>query len=204
MVESGGIARLPKFNAECLNVVAINKKLESMNELNNCLKMEFSAYKIDYMKCQHQLSVMHTVLQQHTNVLRELRNNDGTFGIYSNPASQQWLTSPVAQMVAPDKLASIFSVTSSPTRRSRDNGEQCVTLTHASQQSVASPKQTQADPSQSSVTPSAPAQTATQQIAASQSCVTSPNKDDGSKFQFNPKSFLNQPVPDTLDALCNL
>ena len=79
-VDSGGIARLPRFNAECLNVVGIDKRIADLNEQCFALKLEASSYRNDFLKCNHELSLIRTVLQQHTDALRHLRNADGTYG----------------------------------------------------------------------------------------------------------------------------
>ena len=80
LVESGGIARLPRFNAECLNVIAIDQRIADLNEQCFALKLEASSYRNDYLRCQDDLNTIKTVLQQHTDALRHLRNDDGTFG----------------------------------------------------------------------------------------------------------------------------
>ena len=76
MVGSGDIARLPRFNAECLNVTAIDRRIADLNEQCFALKLEASAYRNDYMRCQDEISIMKTVLQQHTNALRYMQSID--------------------------------------------------------------------------------------------------------------------------------
>ena len=72
MVESDGIARLPRFNAECLNVVSIDKRIAELKEECFALKIKSSSHRPDYLKCMDELDTMKTVLQQHTNALRDL------------------------------------------------------------------------------------------------------------------------------------
>ena len=105
-MESGGIARLPKFNAECLNVVTFNQRLEELNEQCYVNKMEASSYRSDFLRCQDQIQTMQTVLQQHTDALRMLRNDNGTYG-YQPSLSASGIT-------VPKSLASQLSVVSQP------------------------------------------------------------------------------------------
>ena len=64
LVESEGIARLPRFNAECLIVVSIDKRIAELKQECFALKVESSSYRHDYLKCMDQLDVMKTVLRQ--------------------------------------------------------------------------------------------------------------------------------------------
>ena len=84
-VEAGGIARLPKFNAESLNVVAINQQIVDLKEMCYTNKMVAASYRNDFLRCQDQLNIMQTVLQQHTNALRDIRQADGSFNINTAP-----------------------------------------------------------------------------------------------------------------------
>ena len=74
-VESGEIGRLPRFNAECLNVVSIDQRIASLKEECFALKLESSSYRNEMLKYHNQMNFMQTVLQQHTNALRELRGD---------------------------------------------------------------------------------------------------------------------------------
>ena len=65
MAESDGIARLPGFNAECLNVVSIYTRIAELKEECFALKIQYSSYRHDYLKCMDELDAMKTVLQQH-------------------------------------------------------------------------------------------------------------------------------------------
>ena len=78
MVESDGIARLPRFNAECLNVVSIDTRIAELKEECFALKIESSSYRHDYLMCMDELDAMKTVLQQHTNALRDLTGPTST------------------------------------------------------------------------------------------------------------------------------
>ena len=49
IVESDGIARLPRFNAECLNVVSIDTRIAELKEECFALKMQSSSYRHDYV-----------------------------------------------------------------------------------------------------------------------------------------------------------
>ena len=94
MVESGDIARLPRFNAECLNVTAIDRRIADLNQQCFAMKLEASAYRNDYLQCQHDISHMKTVLQQHTNKLRCMQNTDGQ---QNNILSQPLVTSGLSE-----------------------------------------------------------------------------------------------------------
>ena len=72
MVETDGIARLPRFNAECLNVVSIDKRIAELKEECFALKIEYSSHRHDYLKCMDELDAIKTVLRQHTNALHDL------------------------------------------------------------------------------------------------------------------------------------
>ena len=75
-MESEGIARRPRFYAEWLNVVSIDKRIAECF----ALKVESSSYRHDYLKCitMDKLDVMKTVLQQHTNALRDFTGPTST------------------------------------------------------------------------------------------------------------------------------
>ena len=90
-MESGGIARLPRFNAECLNVVALDQRIADLNEQCFANKQQASAYRNDYLQCRQELNLVQTVLQQHTDALRNLRNNDGSFGsnLFKSPSTAE-------------------------------------------------------------------------------------------------------------------
>ena len=84
LVEFVGIARFPRFNAECLNVVSIDKQMGELKQECFALKVESSSYRYDYLKCMFQLDVMKTVLQQHTNALRDLTGPTSTSNTHEN------------------------------------------------------------------------------------------------------------------------
>ena len=81
-VEAHGIARLPRFNAECLNVVAIDQRIAMLQEECTALKLEASSYRNDFLRCEHQLGLMQNVLQQHSIALRNIyvRTPNGSSG----------------------------------------------------------------------------------------------------------------------------
>ena len=120
-VESGGIARLPRFNAESLNVVALDQRIADLSEECFSLRIEMKSYRNNYLQSQHQLSLMQTVLQQHTDALRELRNVDGTFGanftgIHHPFQFKSDLSAFERVTTTPSKNRKSVSMTSSPTR----------------------------------------------------------------------------------------
>lgn len=80
-VEAAEIGRLPRFNAECLNVVSIDQRIAALKEECFALKLESSSYRNEMLKYHNQMNFMQTVLQQHTDALRELRNTDGSYGM---------------------------------------------------------------------------------------------------------------------------
>ena len=69
MVELDGTARLPRFNAECLYVVSIDKRIAELKKECFALKIKSSSHRHDYLKCMDELDVMKPVFQQHTNAI---------------------------------------------------------------------------------------------------------------------------------------
>ena len=67
-VDPMGIERLPRFNPENLNVVAIEL-------VDHCcvLQGQVDSYRTLAMRCTDRLDVYITVLQQHSNLLREIK-----------------------------------------------------------------------------------------------------------------------------------
>ena len=123
-VESGGIARLPRFNAESLNVVAPDQRIADLSEECFSLRIEMKSYRNNYLQSQHQLSLMQTVLQQHTDALRDLRNVDGTFGAnftgihhpFEFKSDLSAFGRVTTNTTTPNKNRKCISMTSSPTR----------------------------------------------------------------------------------------
>ena len=144
-VESSGIARLPRFNAECLNVVAIDRRIADLNEQCFALKLEASSYRSDYLRCQHDLNLMKTVLQQHTDALRDLRNTDGTFGPHPTAPQNVPVTSPLAK-------STHDTVNNKPNSAQPPSPKLVVPRTVTSQLSVTSDTNMKSDASSKSVT----------------------------------------------------
>ena len=73
-------------------MVAIDQRIAVLQEECTALKMEASSYRNDFLRCEHQLSLMQNVLQQHSTALRNLhaRNPDVSSGImpYGTPPNK--------------------------------------------------------------------------------------------------------------------
>ena len=63
-----------KFNAESLNEVVINKHIVDPKGKCNTNKMVGASYRINILGGKGQISIMPTVLQRHTNLLRKFVN----------------------------------------------------------------------------------------------------------------------------------
>ena len=74
-VDSMGIGRLPRFNPENLNVVALDHRLAELVDHCRVLQGQVDSYRTLAMRCADRLDVYDTVLQQHSNVLREIKND---------------------------------------------------------------------------------------------------------------------------------
>ena len=63
-------------------MVAIDQRIAMLQEECTDLKMEASSYRNDFLRCEHQLSLMQKVLQQHSIALRNLhvRTPNGSSG----------------------------------------------------------------------------------------------------------------------------
>ena len=73
-----GIGRLPRFNPENLNVVAMDQRLSEIVDQYHILQGQVDSYRTLAIRCNNQLDDHNTVLQQHTNALRELRKQSTT------------------------------------------------------------------------------------------------------------------------------
>ena len=96
MVESEGIARLPRFNAKCLKILSIDKRITELKQECFALKVKSFSYRHDYLKCMDQLDVMITVLQQHTNALRDLTGPTSTGNTNKSEAKDESTHTPVS------------------------------------------------------------------------------------------------------------
>ena len=77
-VNPKGIGRLPRFNPENLNVVAMDQRLSEIVDQYHILQGQVDSYRTLAIRCNNQLDDHNTVLQQHTNALRELRKQSTT------------------------------------------------------------------------------------------------------------------------------
>ena len=77
-VNPKGIGRLPRFNPENLNVVAMDQRLSEIVDQYHILQGQVDSYRTLAIRCNNQLDDHNTVLQQHTNALRELRKRSTT------------------------------------------------------------------------------------------------------------------------------
>ena len=72
------IGRLPRFNPENLNVVAMDQRLSEIVDQYHVLQGQVDSYGTLAIRCNTQLDGHNTVLQQHPNALRELRKQSTT------------------------------------------------------------------------------------------------------------------------------
>ena len=78
-VDSIGILRLPRFNPEKLNVVALDHRLAELVDYCRVLQGQVDSYRTLTMRCADRLDVYDTVLQQHSNVLREIKDQQSPY-----------------------------------------------------------------------------------------------------------------------------
>ena len=67
-----GIGRLPRFNPEKLNVVAMDQRLAETVDQCRVLQSQVESYRTPAIRCNNRMDEYETVLQQHTNALRDL------------------------------------------------------------------------------------------------------------------------------------
>ena len=72
-VDSMGIGRLPRFNPENLNVVAIDHRIAELVDHCRVLQGQVDSYRTLAMRCTDRLDVYDTVLQHHSNLLMEIK-----------------------------------------------------------------------------------------------------------------------------------
>ena len=70
-----GIARLPKFNPENLNVVALDQRVTELADLCYTLQAQVNSHRSLSIQCNDKINDYGTVLQQHTNALRDIRGH---------------------------------------------------------------------------------------------------------------------------------
>ena len=78
-VDPIGIGRLPRFNPENLNVVAIDHRLGEVIDHCRVFQGQVDSYRTLAMKCTDRLDGYNTVLKQHTNVLREIKDQPSPY-----------------------------------------------------------------------------------------------------------------------------
>ena len=77
-VSHKGIGRLPRFNPENLNVVAMDQRLAETVDQCRVLQGQVDSYRTLAMQCNNRMDEYETVLQQHTNALRGLNERPTT------------------------------------------------------------------------------------------------------------------------------
>ena len=77
-VSPKGIGRLPRFNPENLNVVAMDQRLAETDDQCRVLQGQVDSYRTLAMQCNNRMDEYETVLQQHTNALRGLNERQTT------------------------------------------------------------------------------------------------------------------------------
>ena len=77
-VSPKGIGRLPRFNPENLNVVAMDQRLAETDDQCRVLQGQVDSYRTLAMQCNTRMDEYETVLQQHTNALRGLNERQTT------------------------------------------------------------------------------------------------------------------------------
>ena len=73
-VDSTGIGRLPRFNPESLNIVAIDQRLAEMADHCHVLQGQVDSYLTIAIKCSDKLDEHDTVLLQYCNMLRQIKD----------------------------------------------------------------------------------------------------------------------------------
>ena len=72
-IDPKGIGRLPRFNPENLNVVAMDQRLAETEDQCRVLQSQVESYRTLAIRCNNRMDEYETVLQQHTNALRDLK-----------------------------------------------------------------------------------------------------------------------------------
>ena len=72
-VAPSGIGRLPRFNPEGLNNIALDQRVHELTEQCEGLQCQVDNYRSRTLQYNDKLDHVMTVLQQHTNALREFR-----------------------------------------------------------------------------------------------------------------------------------
>ena len=72
-IDLKGIGRLPRFNPENLKVVAMDQRLAGTEDQCRVLQSQVESYRTLAIRCNNRMDEYETVLQQHTNALRDLK-----------------------------------------------------------------------------------------------------------------------------------
>ena len=108
-VNPKGIGRLPRFNPEKLNVVAMDQRLSEIVDQYHVLQGEVDSYRTLAIRCNNHLDDHNTVLQQHTNALRELRKQSTTITSTSRTSSSSPAVHDVKDAGDPKKQPNVES-----------------------------------------------------------------------------------------------
>ena len=73
-VDPTGIGRLPRFNPESLNIVAIDQRIAELMDHCRVLQGQVDSYRTLAIKCSDKLDEHDTVLLQYCNMLREIKD----------------------------------------------------------------------------------------------------------------------------------
>ena len=73
-VDPTGIGRLPRFNPESLNIVAIDQRIAELMDYCRVLQGQVDSYRTLVIKCSDKLDEHDTVLLQYCNMLREIKD----------------------------------------------------------------------------------------------------------------------------------
>ena len=73
-VDPTGIGRLPRFNPESLNIVAIDQRIAELMDHCRVLQGQVNSYRTLAIKCSDKLDEHDTVLLQYCNMLREIKD----------------------------------------------------------------------------------------------------------------------------------
>ena len=106
-IDPKGIARLPRFNPENLNVVALDQRVAELNEMCSVMQAQINSYRSLSMQCNDRMDSIGTILQQHTNALR----GHPFPAVYVAPANpvNDTKSSPTAVVTRPSYATSVSS-----------------------------------------------------------------------------------------------
>lgn len=96
-IDPRGVARLPRFNPESLNIVALDQRIAELSETCQILRAQIDSYRTMSMRCSDRLDTHDTVLLQHTNNLRNMGYGANTTISNANIPKQSCHTSQTNQ-----------------------------------------------------------------------------------------------------------